>query len=207
MHRKVWNKVRNVLQVYAGETVRGKLWDAEFSSGRWNCLDSTEGDVVYKFVEKYLHKGSILDLGCGSGSTGNELASDAYQYYMGVDISAVALAKARSRTKENAREIRNEYVQSDISTYEPLKHFDVILFRDSLYYIPRKKIKTVLTRYSHYLNPDGVFVVRMCDGNHRFKAIKEIIADNFDVVETQLFDQPNALVLVFRESKSTAQRS
>ncbi|MGD1216137.1 MAG: hypothetical protein ABR861_14245 [Terriglobales bacterium] len=53
------NVTRRFLQAYGTEKVKSHLWDLEFAQGRWDCLDSTPGDCMYAFIEKYASKGSI----------------------------------------------------------------------------------------------------------------------------------------------------
>jgi SAM-dependent methyltransferase len=154
--------------------------------------------VVYPYVERYSNQGSILDLGGGSGSTGNELAVNTYRDYTGVDISAVAIEKAKIRSKENQRTEKNSYLQSDIFSYTPTKHFDVILFRESIYYVPRAQVKPMLDRYSCYLETRGVFIIRMIGGSE-YGEIVDTISTHFAVVEKHVSDNPQALVLVFRK--------
>src|SRR5688572_26259492 len=84
--RKARNVLRGLLQSYGPASVRRRLWNTEFAGGRWDCLASTPGDSVYAYVEKYAANGRILDLGCGSGSTGNELTETAYREYVRRDI-------------------------------------------------------------------------------------------------------------------------
>jgi len=151
--RKVRNFSRALLQVYAPRTIKRYLWNSEFSQGRWDCLASTTGDCVYPIVEKYAVHGTILDLGCGSGSTGNELDATAYREYVGVDISDVAIEKAREKTEQNRRAEKNRYLQSDIVDYVPTGQCDVILFRDSIYYVEVGRIKPMLDRYAGHLKP------------------------------------------------------
>jgi len=203
--KRVGNTLRGLLQAYGPEHVKRHLWNSEFSRGRWNCLDETPGDCVYPFVEKYANHGSILDLGCGSGSTGNELNRSAYEQYTGVDISEVAIDKARRRTAGANRPARtHNFVSSDIFSYVPCQKFDCILFRDSIYYIPRARIARMLDRYSPYLRPGGVFIVRMANGTDKYQPIVETIASRFEVVGRHLFEQPPALVLIFRPPSPTA---
>src|SRR5262249_14350925 len=160
---------------YGPPCLKRRLWNHEFSSGQWDCLDSTPGDCVYPFTEKYVNGGSILDLGCGSGSTGNELDATKYQDYTGIDLSNVAIEKARRKTEENKRGEKNRYHQSDIFTYVPTKQYDVILFRDSIYYVDRAKIVGMLNRYAQYLKKEGTFLVRMWNGAERFRPIVDAI--------------------------------
>jgi SAM-dependent methyltransferase len=194
--RKIRNVTRGILQMYGPKMLKRSLWDYEFSRGRWDCLEATPGDVVYPYVERYSNHGSILDLGCGSGSTGNELAINTYGDYTGVDISAVAIEKAKIRSRENHRTEKNSYLQSDIFSYTPTKHFNVILFRESIYYVPRAKIKPMLDRYSSYLETRGVFIVRMIGGSE-VGEIVDTISTHFAVVERHVSDSPQARVLVF----------
>ena len=198
VRQRVLNRLRGLLQAYGPAGLKKRVWDAEFSHGRWNCLDQTFDDCVYPVVERYAARGAILDLGCGSGNTGNELAAASYQHYTGVDISEAALEKARTRTSANGRLRTNEYVQSDIFSYMPVRQFDVILFRDSIYYVPHRRITGMLTRYAAYLRPGGVFIVRMANGAGKYQPIVNAIENGFEVVEKRTFSHPDAIVLVFR---------
>jgi SAM-dependent methyltransferase len=195
---KARNILRSAIQRYGPPRIKRSLWNAEFMGGRWDCLDDTPGDCVYPYVEKYAANGSILDLGCGSGSTANELATTSYRDYVGVDISDVAIGKAIKRTEKNRRADKSRFFQSDFFSYMPAEQYSVILFRDSIYYVPMAKIKVLLVRYAKYLQEHGVFVVRLWAGSDKDKAIVDIIESNFDVVERYLSDKPKQAVIVFR---------
>jgi len=191
--------LRGLLLAYGIRSVKRYLWNLEFSRGRWKCLEDTPGDCVYRVIERYVRDGSILDLGCGSGSTGNELPATAYRDYTGVDISDVAIEQARRRARANGRADKNRYLQSEFSGYVPSQQFDVILFRDSIYYIPQAKIKAMLNRYSSYLKKSGVFIVRLYGDGSEYKMILDTIENNFEVMEKHLSREPRALVIVFRQ--------
>jgi SAM-dependent methyltransferase len=196
--RKVRNVLRRLVQGHGTVGMKRHLWNAEFARGRWDCLDTTPGDCIYPYVEQHANGGSILDLGCGSGSTGNELDATRYRHFVGVDISDVAVEKARRRTEASGRAGKNHYVQSDVLDYVPGRLFDVILFRDSIYYVPLPSIRTMLERYAKYLEERGVFIVRMADGSDAYGKVVDTIEAGFAVVEKYAFDQPKALVIVFR---------
>jgi SAM-dependent methyltransferase len=153
---------------------------------------------VYSRIEKAAHGGSILDLGCGSGSTANELDEESYGEYVGVDISEVAIAKAQKRTEANGRVHKCRFLQGDVTGFEPTKKFDVILFRDSIYYIKRPLVLATLMRYSQWLREGGVFIVRIWDGRGKLKEFADIIKRNFDIVEEYKHQESGAVVLVFR---------
>jgi SAM-dependent methyltransferase len=196
--RKVRQVMRGLLQMYGTEGMKRSLWNNEFAGGRWNCLDSTANDCVYPFVQKYAAAGSILDLGCGSGSTGNELPLESYRQYVGVDISDAAIEKAKVRTDQNRRADRNVFLQSDVFRYVPTQAYDVILFRDSIYYVPRAHVKAMLDRYSASLTSRGVFIARIAYATDKYQGFVDTIERHFAVVERVPFQQPDALVIVFR---------
>lgn len=201
---KCRNVVRGLLQAYGTEAIKRHLWNSEFAGGRWNGLDSSPGDCVYPFVEKYANGGAILDLGCGSGSTGNELAITSYSTFTGVDISDVAIERARKRGIKEKRQAKNHYLQADICSYIPEQRFDVILFRDSIYYIPRNDIHALLERYSNYLTTNGVFVIRMFSSTGKYQGIVEIVENSFNIIERYACEGTTTTVVVARPRSAVA---
>lgn len=188
-----------------GSTSRMKsIWDEEFSTGQWDYLENTTDDPIYHYLEQYSNNGAILDLGCGSGNTGNEMDVLKYGYYTGVDISESAIQRALSRSQNNVRLEKNEYVCSDISEYVPRKRYDIILFRESIFYIPKFKIKSVLSKYSDYLKGKGVFIVRMCD-RRKYESIIRLIEKHYDVVERSPAEDVN-IIIVFKPRAESALR-
>jgi len=173
-----------------------EIWDQEFQAGDWRHLDSTADDQVYVYLERYTNGGSILDLGCGAGNTGNELNARSYSKYTGVDVSQVATDLAAARSSENGRDKKNEYFCGDIATFAPSDRYEVILFRESIFYIPRSKIVDVLLRYRKHLKQDGVFIVRMCS-RHKYKSIVRLIERNLELLESSPPSGPD-VILVFR---------
>ncbi|MFZ3378501.1 MAG: class I SAM-dependent methyltransferase [Candidatus Acidiferrales bacterium] len=204
--RRTLTFVRGFLLSYGPSRVKKVFWDKEFSGTKWDFIDNTVGDCVYPYLEKYAQNGNILDLGCGPGNTANELASDVYRSYVGVDISEAALAKAVRRSKENGRQGKNSFVVSDFLAYKPVRDFDIILFRESMYHVPFGQVKTILDKYSKSLKDSGVFIVRLYAGDDRSGNIKrrvsakiELIKREFDIVESRQYDTRGLpTVLVFR---------
>lgn len=197
---------RGALLSYGPSGIKKKIWDKEFSGTKWDFINETASDCVYPFLEKYAQNGNILDLGCGPGNTANELAADAYEHYIGVDISEAALAKAVKRSKENGRAGKNSFVNSDFLNYEPAREFDIILFRESMYHIPYGQVLPILSKYSRHLKSDGVFVVRLYAGDMATNALKprvtsklDLIRREFKIVEEGQFRSAGLpTVLVFR---------
>lgn len=178
--------------------MKRSLWNSEFSRGRWNRPDHSTRDVVYPYVEKYASHGGILDLGCGAGRAAIELDATKYARYLGIDVSDIALEDARAATARAGRADRNQFVQSDIATYVPRGRYDVILFMESLYYIPWRRIPAALAGYSQHLASHGVFIVRLWAGTDKYVPLVDLIERKFDVVEKHTSRDPHAIVIVFR---------
>lgn len=198
--QKMRNVSRALVQRYGPKPIKRYLWNREFAAGRWDCLDKTGGERGHAQIEKYAANGHILDLGCGSGTTSVELNPAAYSRYTGVDISDVAVQKAKDRAREAGRADRNDYYLSDIATYMPKEKYEVILFGDSIYYVPHNQLDALLKRYSEYLSENGVFVVRMHDTSGKHRRIVDAIESHYQLVEkdSRAVDQSTACVIVFR---------
>ena len=196
--QKIRSVLRGLLQRHGTETVKRWLWDGEYWRGKWNCLDTMPNDYVYPHVERHAHGGSILDLGCGPGTVGSELQNNTYRSYTGVDISNLAIEKARSKALAVRRYDKNKYIQADIATYVPDQQYNVILFGDSIGYFAQQRILQVLQRYSNYLSPNGVFIVRNWLLRKRQRMVLRNIEDNFEVVEKQLYHESQLFVIAFR---------
>jgi SAM-dependent methyltransferase len=200
------NFISSVLKVYGPSKLKKLLWDREFAGNKWNFMDDTSADCVYATLEKYAQGGDILDLGCGPGNTANELDAGIYRKYIGIDISAAALAKAEKRTKDTGRTEKNSFAVSDFLGYKPAQHFEIILFRESLYHVPYGQVKEILDKYSQFLTTTGAFVVRLYATDISTGEIKsrvthklDLLNREFDVVEWNEYETPGKpTVVVFR---------
>jgi SAM-dependent methyltransferase len=192
-----------LLKRYGNARAKKKVWDAEFSGGKWDFLEMTTldpkpKDPIYWFIHKYSGLGSILDLGCGTGKTGFEVDADKYRSYTGVDISGVAIERAFFQCRSiPERATKNEYVVADIEDYAPKRKYRIILFRESIYYVSRSGIPRMLRRLAGNLDEGGVFIVRMFD-QRRFKSITRAIERNFRVLEKYSESGGGTIILVFK---------
>jgi len=196
--------IRAIVKRWGIVASKKRAWDTEFANGQWDYLEHTEGDLIYACVEKYSERGNILDLGCGSGNTANELDYESFESYIGTDLSKVAIRKAELSTRENQREAKVKYICCDIESFVPSTAFNVILFRESIYYIQVSKIKAVLDRYAGFLKPNGVFVVRMHD-RKKYRSIVELIIQHYQVIENHL--KESEIVIIFRVPMNKAMGS
>lgn len=201
--KKLSNIIRRIKQSWGTAEIKRRVWNKEFHEGRWDFIDHTQSDVVYDFVGKYCRNGRILDLGCGSGNTGCELGAELYSAYVGVDISDIALEKAIARSRQAGRQIKNRYIRGDIVNYVPEEEFEVILFRESIYYVPRSKIVPLLIRYAEWLAPQGVIIVRWHDQRVGVEFLAMLFPD-FQVVESSLGDANGPFIVVVRPRAAKA---
>lgn len=194
--RRIEQKLRALIHRHGPESLKKQLWNKDYLRGLYG-YGSSAGDFLYPLLAEQAHNGSILDLGCGEGKTENELDEEAYSECVGVDISEVAIARAKAWTERSGRARKTRFHCSNIQNFVPSERFNVILFRESLYYVPLTKMKATLDRYSAFLKEGGCFVVRLCEGTTRHAPIVGAIEANFKVIGKHS-SQDGAMVIVFR---------
>ena len=102
----------------------------------------------------------ILDLGCGSGRLASMLSPTRLSSYLGVDISAEGLRRARALHLSHGH-----FELGDFETWRPTEAFDVITFNECLGYA-RRPVDTAVAMARH-LKPGGVLIVSHFRwGNH-----------------------------------------
>jgi SAM-dependent methyltransferase len=191
------NKLHGLLLRRGPEAIRRSIWNREYAAGRWKCLDFMPNDCVLPYLNAHSKGGKILDIGCGPGAIGEAIDPLAYRHYFGVDISDVAIEKARAR---NSR-LNNVYTVGDMWTFNPTDTYDLIFFGDSLYNFSFSDGKKILNRYSAYLNKDGVFVIRTWVSLGRARAIVELIESDYGVIEKRSFAFQSPLVVIVFKPK------
>jgi cyclopropane fatty-acyl-phospholipid synthase-like methyltransferase len=84
--------------------------------------------ILRRWLSKLVRGQSVLELGCGEGHLTQTVFSEA-QSVTGIDISDVAIDRAKSREIGNANFIRSDFLQA------PLEGYDVITAIECLYYL------------------------------------------------------------------------
>jgi len=176
---------------FGGSRIRGLAFDQKYSDGSWLKLDEKSDPEIVELVEKYAKKGRILDVGCGPGVLSTSLNRESFTHYLGVDISEEALALAKKREDE-----RITFRHGDIEVFESEEKFDLIIFEETLYYLPFSH-KKILERYTRMLKSDGLFLVTFIEPKRHTKII-EMIQSDFSVREETNSLISSRLFLIFR---------
>lgn len=142
-----------------GRTLPSKeTWEAEYQTGKWNYLRNDDELPRYAILAGYLNErcsgGSILDLGCGDGVLCERLTPGSYGKYLGIDISAEAVARAAALDLAGAR-----FACADVEQFELDESFDAIVINEVLYYF-RDPVR-VVERFAEALTARGVMLASM----------------------------------------------
>jgi cyclopropane fatty-acyl-phospholipid synthase-like methyltransferase len=115
-------------------------------------------DYIENILSKHKTKASmILELGCGTGSFGEEMARRGYEMIC-LDLSTEMLDCANEKAKEEGLDIL--LLNQDMSDFELYGTVDVIVcLLDSFNYLTKKsQIQKLFKLVQNYLNPDGLFI-------------------------------------------------
>jgi SAM-dependent methyltransferase len=102
--------------------------DARFWDERYRSADAIwSGDPNPQLVAEVsgLEPGTALDVGCGEGADAVWLAERGWQV-MALDISSVALERARSAAADAGAAQRIDWRQGDITAWTPERSYDLV---------------------------------------------------------------------------------
>lgn len=137
----------------------GRDWDEEYRGGRWGFLLDVKEVARTGAIAGWLKATGtgerVLDIGCGEGVLFGHLDRGALASYVGVDISAEALARARV-DRSVAR-----LVEADLQGFEPDpgETFTAVVFNEVLHFADDPGAE--LSRAARWLAPGGVIAVSM----------------------------------------------
>ena len=155
---------------YRPQTVTAQTWDREYREGKWRFLRGIENIAGLAAILGYcefLDPKSILDVGCGEGLLAGKLRLLPYEDYLGLDVSGEAIAQA-GRLADG----RTGFTVAQAGSFDPGRRFDVIVFNQSLYYLPDPA--AILTRYRQFLARDGRFIISMVDSPRSRAAWRQV---------------------------------
>ena len=140
-------------------------------------MDNVPYEEWTDYYEEILKKegiedGLVLDLGCGTGSMTEELASRGYDM-IGVDYSEEMLEIAMEKREESGHEIL--YLLQDMREFELYGTVRAIVSAcDSVNYITEEEdLEEVFRLVNNYLDPDGLFLF---DFNTEYK-YREVLGE------------------------------
>lgn len=131
-------------------------------------------DYIESIIDKYKVEGSmILELGCGTGSFGIEMAKRGHEMIC-LDLSTEMLDCAAEKAESEGLNIL--FLNQDMCNFELYGTVDVIVcLLDSFNYLTKTtQIQKLFRLVNNYLNPGGLFIF---DINTQYK-FEKILADN-----------------------------
>jgi SAM-dependent methyltransferase len=155
--RRGWSLVLPYRKMRGG---REKM-DSDYAHGKWDYLRGIEELGRFSVLVGYCHflkpDGRILEVGCGEGVLRERLDPVRYSRYVGIDVSAEAIQRARARADD-----KTAFVCADAAAWDPGEAFDLIVFNECLEYFDDPL--AVVRRYEPSLAPGGAFLVSMFAG-------------------------------------------
>ncbi len=186
-------KLLSMLKPYEPMGQGRDLLDAQYAAAEWDYLRSIGETPRFGVVSAYCRllgsNGSLLEIGCGEGLLLEQLDRSRFRHFTGIDISSVAIDRARKLEDE-----RTTFARADAQTYVPDRIFDVIVFNEVLEYFDDPL--ALVQRYEPFLAKDGHLVVSMFAGidTARTRRIWKRLAGVYDVVaHTRVATQRNYL--------------
>ncbi|WP_315917596.1 class I SAM-dependent methyltransferase [Vibrio fluvialis] len=98
-------------------------------------------------------QGRVLDLGCGHGIPIAAMMTERGFTLTGVDRSERLLSLARSAMPQQ------EWIQSELESFEPVGHYHGVIIWDSMFHLPRHEHLTLLGKVFEALEPGGVVIL------------------------------------------------
>lgn len=105
---------------------------------------------------------SVLDVGC-AGSTLISCLGQNFKSYLGIDISAVAIAQSLANF-EALKWKQSALARAQLCSVEEFntsEKFDLIVFNEILYYLTMDQVSSTLRRFQDFLSPSGVIVISL----------------------------------------------
>jgi 2-polyprenyl-3-methyl-5-hydroxy-6-metoxy-1,4-benzoquinol methylase len=153
-----------------GRPIAREAWEKMYREGAWDRLNdfSELGHyaVIAGYVRAFSERATVWDVGCGHGRL-LQLLQPHFSSYVGVDISAEAIARAEALQMPRA-----SFVVSRFEDWSPDDKADVIIFNESVTYAthPAELVRS----YANRLNDGGRIIISLVEyGNHNL-ALRKI---------------------------------
>ena len=174
--------------------LRSAAFDEKYKSGDWNFEADAPGELPV-VIKRYLQNGNLLIMGCGSASIISSIPESDFTKILGIDLSSEAIRLASRYSSEKV-----SFQIADFEDFSTIDVYDIILFSESLNYVPLARQKTFLIQLAKYLKNDGVFVVTFAQ-TARYADILNNIRKWFSVIEDRNFLNSSRHLIVFTTYK------
>lgn len=128
----------------------------DYANGGFDFLYSLEElshyMVILGYIRYFARQPAILDVGCGDGRLADLLVPQDYEDYHGIDISPIAIQRALKKKLPRMR-----FSVADFQTWNPDRTYDLIIFCESLYYVPQPR--ETVQHYMPYLRKGGYLIL------------------------------------------------
>jgi SAM-dependent methyltransferase len=132
------------------------FWDSHWEQSGAGAADHETQVNPYLVAETVgLLPGTALDAGCGEGAEAVWLAERGWQV-TAVDISSEALARARTRAERSTGPVHVDWVEADLTAWEPDEPFDLVTTH---YAHPRTPQLAFYERLAGWVAPGGTLLV------------------------------------------------
>lgn len=171
--------------------LRAMAFDEKYRQGDWRFSGDSTGELPV-VVRRYLRHGDLLVMGCGGASILDGLEADGLNSALGIDLSEEGIRLASHYASKKI-----SFQQADMTKFVCPRSYDVILFSESLNYVPLDGQAGLLSGLGASLKPGGVFVVTFAQ-SRRYHDMIESIRKHFTLLEDRNFPGSARHLLVFR---------
>ena len=169
----------------------------QYRRGRWRHLGHDRRPVVAELVADLAANGAVVELGCGEGHLVRSIDPGCYRSYLGLDISAVAVAAAERHPPP-----RCSFEVGDIGQWPGAEGIQLIVAEESLYYLRSRARRALLERCRTSLAQSGAMLVTVADRDHHRDTVDDCRA--VFPTRSEIPAGSGGLVLVLRRSPAGA---
>lgn len=137
-------------------------WDLEFRAGVWDR--GPRSSELVRLACELCNGGRLVEFGCGEGTLPIALPAHAFSDYLGYDVSAVAIRRARDRIAA-AGVARVRFEQEDMARWNGDSGVSLIVAEEVLYYLDPRQRAAFLARCRVSLTSDGSLLVVVHDAS------------------------------------------
>ena len=169
---------------YRPQQVSADAWDREYRDGAWTYLEtigSLAGQVSILGYCQFLDPATILDVGCGAGLLVKKLKILPFKSYLGIDMSAEAIAQATP-----VADARTAFAVAEAGAFHSDRKFDVVIFNQCINYFPDPA--ATMAHYAKLLSPQGRIIVSLYD-TARARAAWPLVERDLSVEDAMTYQQ------------------